>query len=102
MHGYLWFIGKRALQMLAVIFCGISATFLVTHLSPINPVEQVLGRLSSRANLSPEAIAATRAALNDLFGTGAPLGEQYISFWTRLVRGDLGPSLMAFPTPAMD
>ena len=71
MHGYLWFIAKRALQMLAVIFCAISATFLVTHLSPIDPVEQVLGRLSSRANLSPEAIASTRAALSDLFGTGA-------------------------------
>jgi peptide/nickel transport system permease protein len=102
MHGYLWFIGKRALQMLAVIFCGISATFLVTHLSPIDPVEQVLGRLSSRANLSPEAIRATREALSDLFGTGAPLHEQYLNFWLRLIRGDLGPSLMAFPTPAMD
>jgi peptide/nickel transport system permease protein len=102
MHGYLWFIGKRALQMLAVIFCGISATFLVTHLSPIDPVEQVLGRLSSRANLSPEAIQATREALSDLFGTGAPLHEQYVNFWLRLIRGDLGPSLMAFPTPAMD
>ena len=102
MQGYLWFIGRRALQMLAVIFCGISATFLVTHLSPIDPVEQVLGRLSSRANLSPEAIASTRAALSDLFGTGAPILEQYVNFWTRLVRGDLGPSLMAFPTPAMD
>jgi len=102
MQGYLWFIGKRALQMLAVIFCGISATFLVTHMSPIDPVEQVLGRLSSRANLSPEAIIATRAALNDLFGTGAPILEQYVNFWTRMVQGDFGPSLMAFPTPAMN
>ncbi|MBS3849005.1 ABC transporter permease [Devosia sp. J2-20] len=101
MQGYFWFVGKRALQMLAVIFCGISATFLVTHLSPIDPVEQVLGRLSSRANLSPEAIASTRAALSEMYGTGQPMLNQYFSFWARLVRGDLGPSLMAFPTPAM-
>ncbi|WP_332699518.1 ABC transporter permease [Devosia sp.] len=101
MHSYLWFIGKRALQMLAVIFCGISATFLVTHLSPIDPVEQVLGRLSARSNLSPEAIAATRAALTEMYGTGQPILTQYFNFWTRLLRGDLGPSLMAFPTPAM-
>lgn len=101
MQSYLWFVGKRALQMLAVIFCGISATFLVTHLSPIDPVEQVLGRLSARSNLSPEAIAATRAALTEMYGTGQPIISQYFSFWTRLIRGDLGPSLMAFPTPAM-
>lgn len=101
MNGYLWFVGKRALQMLAVIFCGISATFLVTHLSPIDPVEQVLGRLSARSNLSPEAIAATRAALTEMYGTNQPILSQYFNFWTRLLRGDLGPSLMAFPTPAM-
>ncbi|MBU1304962.1 MAG: ABC transporter permease [Alphaproteobacteria bacterium] len=101
MNSYLWFVGKRTLQMLAVIFCGISATFLVTHLSPIDPVEQVLGRLSARANLSPEAIASTRAALSEMYGTGQPILAQYFSFWTRLLRGDLGPSLMAFPTPAM-
>ena len=39
MQGYLWFVGKRALQLLAVVFFGVSATFLVTHLSPISPVD---------------------------------------------------------------
>lgn len=102
MQGYIWFVGKRVLQLLAVIFCGVSATFLVTHLSPVDPVEQVLGRLSSRSNLSPDAIAATRAALTELYGTGQPILVQYFNFWARLLRGDLGPSLLAFPTPAME
>ncbi len=102
MRAYLLFAGKRFLQLLAVIFCGISATFLVTHLSPIDPVEQVLGRLSARSNLSPDAIAATRAALTELYGTNQPILQQYFNFWARLLRGDLGPSLLAFPTPSMD
>lgn len=102
MNRYFWFVGKRLLQLLAVIFCGISATFLVTHLSPIDPVEQVLGRLSARSNLPPEAIAATREALTEMYGTGQPMLTQYFNFWSRLMRGDLGPSLLAFPTPAMD
>ncbi len=102
MHGYFWFVGKRLLQLFAVIFCGISATFFITHLSPIDPVEQVLGRLSARSNLSPEAIAATRAALTEMYGTGQPILTQYFNFWTRLLRGDLGPSLLAFPTPSME
>ena len=102
MQGYLWFVSKRLLQLLAVIFCGISATFIVTHLSPIDPVEQVLGRLSGRSNLPPAAIEATRQALTEMYGTTEPILQQYFSFWARLLRGDLGPSLLAFPTPAME
>ncbi len=102
MQGYLWFVSKRLLQLLAVIFCGISATFIVTHLSPIDPVEQVLGRLSGRSNLPPAAIEATRQALTEMYGTNEPILQQYFSFWARLLRGDLGPSLLAFPTPAME
>jgi peptide/nickel transport system permease protein len=101
MQGYLLFAGKRALLMLAVIFFGVSMTFLVTHLSPINPVEAALGRMTARSVSNPEAIVAMRAALTELYGVEAPLWSQYINFWVRLVQGDLGPSLLAFPTPAM-
>jgi peptide/nickel transport system permease protein len=101
MHGYLWFVGKRALQLLAVIFFGVSATFLVTHLSPISPVEAVLGRMTARSNSAPDAIIAMRAALSELYGVNEPILNQYVNFWLRLFRGDLGPSLLAFPTPAM-
>jgi peptide/nickel transport system permease protein len=101
MQGYLLFVGKRALQLLAVIFFGVSATFLVTHMSPIDPVETALNRMTSRSNFAPEAITALRNALTDLYGVNEPLLSQYVNFWLRLFRGDLGPSLLAFPTPAM-
>ncbi len=102
MNGYFLFAGKRLLQLLAVIFFGVSGMFFITYLSPIDPVEQVLGRLSSRSNLSPEAIASTREALTAMFGTDQPLLTQFFNYWTRMLRGDLGASLMAFPTPAME
>lgn len=101
MQGYLWFVAKRALLMLAVVFFGVSLTFLVTHLSPINPVEAALGRMTARSNSNPEAIIAMRAALTELYGVNEPILNQYVNFWIRLMRGDLGPSLLAFPTPAM-
>lgn len=101
MNSYFWFVGKRALLTLAVVFFGVSLTFLVTHLSPINPVEAALGRATARSISNPEAIVAMRAALTELYGVNEPLLSQYINFWARLVRGDLGPSLLAFPTPAM-
>jgi peptide/nickel transport system permease protein len=102
MHGYLVFVGKRLLQLIAVVFFGVSATFLVTHLSPISPVESALGRMTARSNFSPEAIVAMREALTDMYGVNEPLLQQYLNFWIRLARGDLGPSLIAFPTPAME
>jgi peptide/nickel transport system permease protein len=102
MQGYLWFVGKRLLQLLAVVFFGVSATFFVTHLSPISPVEAALGRMTARSNFNPDAIVAMREALTELYGVNEPLLDQYINFWLRLMRGDLGPSLLAFPTPAME
>ncbi|ODT82241.1 MAG: ABC transporter permease [Pelagibacterium sp. SCN 64-44] len=101
MQGYLWFVGKRALQLLAVIFFGVSATFLVTHLSPIDPVEAALGRMTARSVSNPEATQAMRIALTELYGVEQPIWSQYINFWSRLLQGDFGPSLLAFPTPAM-
>jgi peptide/nickel transport system permease protein len=89
-------------QLIAVLVCGISAAFFISHLSPIDPVEQTMTQVTSRGNFSAEAADALRATLTDLYGTERPLFEQFVSFWSRLVQGDFGPSLMAFPTPAMD
>jgi peptide/nickel transport system permease protein len=101
MRGYLWFALKRAMQMIVVILVGTSAAFLITHLSPVNPVERALSRITARSNFSPEAIEAMRSALTDLYGVDKSLPEQYGNFLRRIVTGDLGPSTLAFPTPAM-
>ncbi|UJW85649.1 ABC transporter permease [Devosia sp. SL43] len=100
--GYLRFALKRVIQLFAVLACGISAAFFISHLSPIDPVEQAMTQVTSRGNFSAAAADALRATLTELYGTDRPLMDQFISFWSRLVRGDFGPSLMAFPTPAMD
>jgi len=102
MRGYFWFVFRRILQLFAVIVGGISAAFFISHLSPISPVEQALARITSRSNFSPEAIEAMRSALTDLYGVNEPLLGQFVSFWRRALIGDFGPSLIAFPSPAMD
>jgi peptide/nickel transport system permease protein len=101
MKGYLRFAAKRFLQLAAVVFAGVSAAFLITHLSPISPVETALGRITSRSQFNPEAIVAMREALSAMYGVNEPLVTKYLNFWLRLFTGDLGPSLIAFPTPAM-
>ncbi|MGV8856496.1 MAG: ABC transporter permease [Devosia sp.] len=101
MKAYLLFAFKRLIQLIAVIFAGCSIAFVVSHLSPISPVESIIGRVSGRSSYSPEAITSLRATLTELFGLNVPLHEQYFNFLRRLAVFDFGPSLLAFPRPAM-
>lgn len=101
MAGYLFFALKRFLQLAAVIFAGTSLAFLVAKLSPISPVETIIGRVTNRASMSPTAIQSLRETYTALFGLDVPLWQQYINFWARLLTGDFGPSLIAYPTPAI-
>lgn len=101
MKAYLLFVLKRFAQLVAVVFAGISAAFFISHLTPLSPVDSIVGRVTGRSTYSPEAIQALRATLNELFGLDVPLWQQYLNFWARFITGDLGPSLLAFPTPAL-
>lgn len=93
------FILPRLLQWAIVIFVGVTLTFLIPRLSPINPIDQMIGRLTSLQSMNPEAVVALRESLTDLYGLSGTLLEQYGNFWSRVLQGDLGPSLSAFPTP---
>ena len=91
------YILPRILQWLLVIFIGVTVTFLIPRLSPVNPVDQALGRLTTFQSLSPEATLALRESLQDLYGLNGTLFDQYINFWKRVLQGDLGPSFTSFP-----
>jgi peptide/nickel transport system permease protein len=80
-----------------VIFIGVTITFSIPRLSPVNPVDQAMGRMSTFQSLSPEATVALRESLQDLYGLNGTIFEQYINFWKRVLRGDLGPSFTSFP-----
>ncbi|WP_421723208.1 ABC transporter permease [Bauldia sp.] len=96
------YILPRLLQWLLVIFIGVTLTFLIPRLSPINPIDQALGRLTAFQSLSPEATLALRSSLLDLYGLEGSILDQYVSFWGRVLTGDLGPSFSAFPMPVAD
>lgn len=101
MKAYLLFALKRFIQLIAVVFFGCSIAFLVSHLSPISPVDVIIMQVTGRSASSPEAINALRATLTELFGLNVPLWQQYLHFIARLFVFDFGPALIAFPTPAM-
>ncbi len=92
----------RFLQYLLVMFVGITLIFIIPRFSPMDPVEQTLSSLQGISSTAPEAAQDLRETLRDLYGLEGSLVEQYISYWSRILKGDLGPSLSSFPTPVIE
>ncbi len=99
MTGYPFYLLTRLGQFALVVFIGINIAFIVTHATPIDPVEQSIAAATQFGSTSPEAIAMMRQSLKELYGLQGGWLEQYISFWKRVAVADFGPSLSAFPTP---
>jgi peptide/nickel transport system permease protein len=99
MRNFLLHVLKRFGQFVLVIFIGINLTFLITHISPINPVEASVSAMTAFSSSQPEAVALMRQSLQELYGLQGTLFDQYIVFWKRILVADFGPSLSTFPTP---
>ena len=99
MRSFAFYALKRLGQFALVVFIGINIAYLITHATPIDPVEQSVAAATNFGQASPEAINMLRSSLRELYGlTGTPL-EQYVNFWWRISKADFGPSLSSFPTP---
>jgi len=84
MKATLRYLGVRLLYTLPVIWMVVSIVFLLIHLVPGDPIQQMLG----------EGAAATdMQAARHAYGLDVPLGRQYINYWAGVVHGNLGPSL---------
>jgi len=96
----LGYLLPRIAQWVMVIFIGVTVTFIIPRLSPNDPVETRVGQMMmTGAQINPEAVIHLREALTEMYGLKGSSWEQYVAFWGRLFRGDLGPSLSTFPTP---
>jgi ABC-type dipeptide/oligopeptide/nickel transport system permease component len=70
--------------MLPVVWLVVSLVFLLIHLVPGDPIQQMLGEGAPVSD-----IQATRHA----YGLDAPLGTQYLRYWSGVLRGNLGLSI---------
>jgi len=99
MRTFLVHILRRFRQFVLVVFIGINLTFLITHITPIDPVEASVSAMTAFSSSQPEAVALMRKSLKELYGLQGTLFDQYIVFWKRILAADFGPSLSVFPTP---
>ncbi len=74
----------RLLYTLPAVWLVVSVVFLLIHLVPGDPVQQMLGEGAASADVS---------AARHAYGLDVPLGQQYWNYWKGVLRGDLGRSL---------
>jgi ABC-type dipeptide/oligopeptide/nickel transport system permease component len=74
----------RLLYTIPVVWLVVTLVFLLIHIVPGDPVEQMLGE---------GARAQDIAALRHTYGLDVPLGQQYIHYWRGALHGDLGRSV---------
>ena len=75
---------KRVLYTLPVVWLVVSLVFLLIHLVPGDPVQQMLGQGATASDIS---------ALRHEYGLDQPLLTQYVHYWRGVLHGDLGRSL---------
>lgn len=78
------YVLSRMLYTLPVLWLVVSVVFLLIHLVPGDPVQQMLGDGAASAD-----IEAARKA----YGLDVPLGRQYMNYWKGVLQLDLGRSL---------
>jgi peptide/nickel transport system permease protein len=76
---------RRALQAVATFAVALTLLFVLMRAAPGDP----LSRLGEHRPLSREEIQVLRAR----YGLDQPVGKQFVSFLSGLVRGDLGVSI---------
>lgn len=78
-------LARRLLLVLPVVWAVVTLVFLLIHIVPGDPVRNALG---------DNATAEQVAELKQQLGLDLPLGRQYLNYWSGLVKGDLGVSLV--------
>ena len=74
----------RILYTLPVLWLVVSLVFLLIHLVPGDPIQQMLGEGAPAADLQ---------AVRHAYGLDLPLTQQYLNYWKGVLRGNLGVSI---------
>lgn len=91
------YFGRKLLIYVLTFFLAVTIDWLIPRLMPGNPVQNML----ARAQLHAGAYEVIYNYYSRLFGLDLPMWRQYLNFWWALFHGDLGTSVLLFPTPVI-
>ncbi|MGC8970570.1 MAG: ABC transporter permease [bacterium] len=97
-----YYVVRRLISYFFTIYLAFTLTFFFFRLIPGNPIGAFIVSMQQRYSTgvlqSSEGDIVER--YKEMFGLNGSLFTQYIKYVKNLLKGNLGPSLTAFPTPA--
>ena len=91
------FLLRRMGFYLLTLWAALTLNFVIPRLMPGDPAAVIMQRLGG--SNSPETLKAIQAQVGD---QSAGWLSQYVTYWTNIVHGDLGPSVLYYPTPVTE
>lgn len=82
-----WYVFKRLLQAIPLLIGIATATFVIVHIAPGDPMDVYLDK-EMQTEVSPQVIELLR----EKYGLDQPLPVQYVKWLRNLAHGDLGES----------
>lgn len=95
------YIGRRLIAYLLTVVIAITANFFIPRLIPGDPISALIDQMAQNGEVVSGG-AEIVAAYKEQFGLDGTWLEQYFRYLWSLLRGDLGPSIMAFPTTVQE
>jgi ABC-type dipeptide/oligopeptide/nickel transport system permease component len=78
------YLAQRLLYMIPVVWLVVSVVFLLIHIVPGDPIQQMLGEGAAGADIS---------AARHAYGLDVPVSQQYWNYWKGVLHGDFGRSI---------
>lgn len=101
MPGLVTYIARRLIAYLLTVIIAITANFFIPRLIPGDPISALIDQMAQHGEVVSGG-AEIVAAYKEQFGLNGTWLEQYFRYLWSLLRGDLGPSIMAFPTTVQE
>ncbi|HUZ81685.1 MAG TPA: ABC transporter permease [Gaiellaceae bacterium] len=92
-----YFLRKLFVYTLTLIV-AVTVDWAIPHLMPGNPVLTLMGRIQIR---DPQVAQQVYDHYMRAFNLDLPLWKQYLYFWVSLFHGDLGTSILQFPSSVL-
>lgn len=95
---YSWsFVLKRFGMLLLIIWAAASLNFFIPKMTPRNPLREKLLQEATRSGYIPPGFEEMVQAYEQKFGLDKPVWQQYITYMSDMLRGDLGYSIANYP-----
>jgi peptide/nickel transport system permease protein len=92
------YLARKSLIYLVTFWVAVTIDWAIPRFMPGDPVQQLISRMQAQ----PQAQEALSGYYTEAFGFDVPIWKQYLNFWAALFNGDLGLSILYFPTPVSE